>query len=194
MTMNLEFDEILHQYKLDGRPVPSVTKILSPLVDFSMVAPAVLERKRTLGSALHKCIELYLLDDLEVSSIHEEVKPYFEGFLKFMAETKFEIISAETQVYSKKLWYAGTFDLKGTIFGKRALIDTKSVAVLGKSVGPQLAAYEYAHNEINPKEKIQARFALWLKPDGTYRLPEYKDTRDYEIFKSCLNVHNWVNS
>jgi hypothetical protein len=192
--MQLQFNEDLHQYTLDGKIIPSVTKILSPLNDFSGIPMDVLERKRMLGTALHKCIDLYLLDDLDTSTIHEDVAPYFNGFLKFMTETGFQVEQSESRVFSKSLRYAGTFDLIGKLNDSRVLIDTKSVAVLGKSVGPQLAAYEHAHHELNPDLKIKKRFALQLKPDGSYKLPEYKNRQDFEIFKSCLNIYNWKNS
>lgn len=190
----LEFNEELHQYKLDGRIIPSVTTILSPLVDFSKIPVATLERKRMLGTALHKCIELHYLDDLDTSTIHEDVAPYFNAFLKFLSESGFKVEKSEMRVFSKTYGYAGTLDLIGTLNKERVLIDTKSVAMLGQSVGPQLAGYKQAYEELNPKLKIAKRFALQLKPDGTYRLPEYNDRRDFEVFKSCLSIYNWKNS
>lgn len=188
---NLTFNDSEHQYTLNGRAVPSVTTILAPLTDLSHIPKEVLARKCLLGTALHQAIEYYLQNDLELDSVHPDVMPYFQAFLKFMTESRFQVEQVEARVCSLKLGYAGTYDLKGILNGKRVLIDTKSVASLGVAVGPQLAAYQQAHHELFPHNKIVQRFALHLKPDGSYRLPEYRDQRDFEIFKSCLNIYHW---
>lgn len=191
--MSLEFDEVNHIYKLDGRRLPSVTGILSVLNNFDMIPKDVLERKRLLGTALHKAIELHINDDLDTSTIHQDVTPYFNAYLKFESDTGFKPDFSEARIFSKTFGYAGTLDLIGALNSERVLIDTKTVAVLGCSVGPQLAAYKHGFEELNPDMPIKKRFSLQLKPDGTYKLPEYKDKRDIEIFKSCLNIHRWKN-
>ena len=45
----LTFDEAAHEYRLDGRRLPSVTQLLAPLVDYSKVPRETLERAQALG-------------------------------------------------------------------------------------------------------------------------------------------------
>lgn len=79
----LEFDSSSHTYRVGGVVVPSVTQILSPLVDFSMVTPDVLAAKAAIGTAVHLACELYDMDDLIEYDLDPVLVPYFEGWKKF---------------------------------------------------------------------------------------------------------------
>ena len=83
---DLQFDEATHTYTLAGRVIPSVTQILKQVVDFSMVAPDILERKCAIGSVLHMAIALDHADDLDYDSLDASVLPYFEAWRKFVAD------------------------------------------------------------------------------------------------------------
>jgi hypothetical protein len=39
--------------------------------------------------------------------------------------------------------------------------------------------------------KVLDRFALGLRPDGTYRLQPYSDPLDWQCFLSHVTIHNW---
>ena len=65
----LVYDDDAHTYTLAGRVIPSVTQILKQVVDFSMVAPDILERKCAIGSVLHMAIALDHADDLDYDSL-----------------------------------------------------------------------------------------------------------------------------
>ena len=67
MAQVLTFDPEKHEYRINGVLVPSVSQILAPLYDFSKIPRDVLERKRQIGTAIHKAIELDLLGDLDVA-------------------------------------------------------------------------------------------------------------------------------
>jgi len=84
----LTFDEPSHVYRWRGEVVPSVTQILSPLVNYAMVPPEALERARLLGQAVHRMTELHDLDDLDEDSLTPEMLPYLAGWKKFRVTRK----------------------------------------------------------------------------------------------------------
>ena len=108
----LEFNEERHEYRLDGKIVPSVTQILRPLMDFSGIPPDVLEHKRQIGTAVHKAIELDLLGELDETSVAPALAPYFGAWRDFKSEFGVKDgTTTEYRVCSKIHGYAGTVDL-----------------------------------------------------------------------------------
>lgn len=186
----LKFDEATHTYTLDGKVLPSVTTILRPLQDFSGIPAEVLERKRQIGTAVHKAIELDLEEALDESSLSEAVRPYFAAWLRFKAEFQLIPLWAETQVYAQA-GYAGTVDLicgRGT---QRWVIDYKTSAQVGPVAALQTAAYAHAAHERGLVNHGPKRAALHLREDGTYRLIEHKDRGDLQTFLALLTIFNW---
>lgn len=188
MSDLLTFDEAAHEYRFKGVVVPSVTQILQQVTDFSGIPASILERKRQLGVAVHLACELYDENDLDEDSLSDDVRSYFNGWVKFRNEHKPIIEMSEQRVYNALHRYAGTLDRVLTIDGARGVYDIKTSATLGDAVGLQLAAYDMALG----KDKLK-RFAVQLKPDGTYKLQEYKKPDDYAVFTALLTVHNWMN-
>lgn len=62
---NFTFSEADHIYRLDGKILPSVTGILSPLHDFSKIPRDILEAARIWGNNVHLMAKLHLNDDLD---------------------------------------------------------------------------------------------------------------------------------
>jgi hypothetical protein len=191
--VNLQLDPVAHRYRLDGAEVPSVTQVLRGLYDFSDLRPGVLEHKRQIGEALHRAIELDLKDDLDISTLDPGLVGYFDGWTRFRRETRFEYLLSERQVASKKFRYAGTLDMGGLIDGAESLIDGKTTAALHPAVALQTAAYLNAASEMGLIRSNARRYALRLKPDGTYVLDQHSDRNDFAVFLSCLSLHNWKN-
>lgn len=185
----LTFDEAKHEYTVDGRVIPGVTTILAPLMDFSMVDPALLEAGRQLGSAVHRATELYDQDDLDLETLPVEITPYLTAWQRFRVECDFVPDSIETRLHHPIMGFAGTSDRTGSIRGKHAVVDIKKMLTLGPVIGLQLAAYKELHNFHG--HNITERYALGLRADGTYRLEPFTDSKDYAVFLSLLNVHNW---
>lgn len=185
----LTFDEAAHEYRLDGRRLPSVTQLLAPLVDYSKVPRETLERAQALGTAVHRMTELYDNDDLDEESLSDELRPYLASWLRFRTECQFEPVTIEHRMSHPLYRYAGTSDRTGIIKGRLAVVDLKKMMVLGPHIGPQLAAYEKLHQAEGLK--VLDRFALGLRPDGTYRLQPYTDPLDWQCFLSHLTIRNW---
>lgn len=190
----IEFDEASHTYKLDGNPVPSVTEILKPLTDFGRVPLEVLEYKRSLGKAVHKAIELWERQDLDVADLDPEALPYFEGWLKFKQESGFRVLHSELIVWSKKYRYAGTLDDLGTrLIGATEadeLLDVKCVWATAPETAIQTAAYQEALSESHGI-KVKKRGAVQLTPESGFKFFPYRDKGDFNVFLSLLNLHNW---
>lgn len=186
----LTFDAERHEYRLLGGVVPSVTQILSPLVDLSGIAKSVLEAKRQLGQDVHFACELLDEDDLDESSLTEEVEPYVRAYRKFKADTGTLVLLNEHQVGEPTLMYAGTLDRVLLLNGQRWLVDLKTCISTPLAVGPQTAAYLRALGD----STVTHRGALRLRPDGTYRLDPLTGADDWACFMACLTLHRFKES
>lgn len=188
---SLTFDEAKHEYRFDGRVVPSVTQVLKPLYSFDHIPPEVLERKRNLGTAVHKAIELDLANDLDHASLVEAVLPYFQAWQRFNADFAPRNAQSEVRVYSTH-GYAGTVDLICESPDQRLwVLDFKTSTDVGPAVALQTAAYAEAYNNMGLDLRTPQRGAIHLKPDGTYKLYPYTDRKDWPTFLACLTLHNW---
>lgn len=180
----LSFDPVPHRYTWNKRPIPSVTQCLATLFDFASIPPAVLERKRQIGVAVHRAIDLELNGTLRVSSVDPICQPYFDAFRRFRDECRFEPILIEYRVTNAELGeslrYGGTLDMWGTVQGNPAIVDWKtSMLVNAPAVGSQLAAYLRALIAMRFDASVSdRRFALQLGGDGRYRLRRFTSLDD----------------
>lgn len=186
----LSFDEATHTYTVGGRVVPSVTQILE-VVDRGLwrVRPEVLEAARQLGTAVHKTTELYDTDDLDESSVAPQVAPYLAAWKKFRAETGFVPAAIELRLHHPVYGYCGTLDRTGVLRDRLALIDIKSGSSW-PSHGPQTAAYAEAFSA-QEGERVEDRFACYLREDGSYRLVPHTEKADWSVFLACLTIHRF---
>lgn len=204
----LRFDEATHTYTKDGVVVPSVTQILSDLSsrEYRHVSREVMEEAAMLGKAVHKMIELDLRDDLDLDSLSDELRRYYDAWRNFLATSGFRMVLSEQRVYSSRYGYAGTLDLAGWLNKQSCLIDAKRTAQVPRTAGPQTAAYRQALAEGGwqfsfPHDKaIQARidkaerYALHLRRDGTWRLVPFTDPSDLRVFLACKTLNDWSNA
>ena len=181
----LTFDDPSHTYRWNGAIVPSVTQILRPLSDFSDIPPAILERKRAIGVAVHKACELIDHGTLDAATISPEIAGYVVAYREFLITKRPEWLFNESQVFNPSYRYAGTLDRAGSLDGP-ALLDLKT-GPESAAIGVQLAAYLKAAT-MPPDTR---RYSLHLRDDGTYRLCEHTDRNDWPLFLSLLNLHNW---
>lgn len=185
--MTIEFNEELHEYRVDGRRVDSVTQILKAVYPnvYSGISPQVLDRKARLGTAVHKVVEFELQGRLDYATIHPEVRPYFESWLLWwndlVAPTGFEI---ETRFYVPALDYTGTRDFNGTINGHQWIIDWKCTASEVGTHRLQLAGYSWP-------PLGEHRGSLYLQSNGSKaKLVEYEDEQDFHDWLSTVRVFN----
>lgn len=192
----LAFESSTHTYTWRGRVVPSVTQILGPFYDWSMVDRDLLERKRDIGVAVHAAVELDLEDNLDEASLDPACAPYFAAWKRFRAEMGFstaDVGSVEERFYHPAIGYAGTPDLTVYMGGRWSVLDVKTAEALSPVWALQTAAYRELLNANTgqAQHKIEKRFSLRLLPDGTYRLNEHKNPGDFTVFLSALNCWKW---
>lgn len=191
---DFRFDEATHKYYLGNEELPGVTRVLSPLNDFSMIAPEVLQHAADRGKAVHRAVELFCADDLDEDSLCDEIKPYFAAFKQFYAEKRPKIISSEQAVYHAEFRYAGTMDLLLEL-PATCYVDIKCTAQLSKTAAIQLNAYQHAHSDmLNDLSLCNAdRATLRLKKNGTYQFVTHHHEHflnDWNLFLILLNkVH-----
>lgn len=188
------FDPKTHTYSKGGVEIPSVTKVLKGcgLIDFSKVPPERLDVALLFGTVVHKTCELYDKNNLDEKSLDPKLRPYLDGWIKFKKDTQAKTESIEEQVYSKLYRYAGTLDRR-MILDKHAVVEIKTSVDFHPANRFQLSAYQYAYNEHLESRvgRINDRIAVLLTDEGTYKLEQYRDPMDFNMFLSCLSIYNW---
>lgn len=188
MARALTFDAETHSYTLNGRSVPSVTRVLDDqLCDWSMVPPDALEAARLFGQAVHEAVKLYVRGVLDWASLDPALVPYIEGLRTFMRRGDFVPVASEIQMGHQLFGYAGTLDLYGPVCDVSSLIDVKSGAI-PRTVGPQTAAYAelYQHDH---GVRVKRRHCLELNPAYSegFKLHRLDSPSDWTVFQSALN-------
>jgi len=92
----------------------------------------------------------------------------------------------EERLASNVYRFAGTIDHIGYLDGHFCIIDVKTSVVASAATGIQLAGYE-----ILLSARGARRFALHLQDNGNYKLIEYKDRNDRNIFLAALALWIW---
>jgi len=197
----LHFDAASHTYTLGGRKVPGVTTVLKPISEAfygGSMGPAM-RAKAQLGTLVHLAIELDGAGTLDRDSLEGPVLDYFRAWERFRRESEVELVAQELKVASPTYGYAGALDILGRLRsrpGRIALIDAKCVTTVMPTTGPQTAGYEKAarewHPELIPEGHPVDRYALQLRPDGTYRLVPFTSPADLRTFLAALSVHNFI--
>jgi hypothetical protein len=188
----LTFEPIKHEYKLDGRILPSVTTVLkgTGMIDFSMIPQNVLQAAAHRGTAVHQALHYWDDGELDESTLDPVIVPYVDAGKRFYSESRFEVAHVEQRVFDAVHGYAGTLDRTGTFpDGSMAVVDWKT-GILMPGHALQLAAYAACLE--HPRR--YRRIAVQLKDDGTYRINEYamKDFEtDYRMFLSALACWQW---
>lgn len=192
--MNLTFQDDGHVYRLDGEIVPSVTQLIEGVYAgaYDRIPEAILERKSAIGVAVHFGTELIDADELDESSVDPVIVPYLDAYREFLAREKPQWTMSERALAHPTWRYAGRLDRAGIVREKQSTVDVKTVAQLHPAIGVQTAAYDLLYQHAVSRPTPSQRFALQLKPDGTYRLVPYTEPDDYRVFLALLSVHNWV--
>lgn len=191
--MVLQFDEVRHQYLLDGKPVPSVTKVISNVSEDMMLNNSFI-KAGVRGTAVHKLCEMINNGEkVNIEQIPEDIDRYLQGYLLFCKQEKYTIIESEMRLASSKYRFAGTMDILATNpKGKLAIMDIKTSAIVSPTTALQLAAYEQCYKEMSDlKSTKMDRVCIWLTGDGGYQLVHYKDPNDWNVFLCKLASFNW---
>lgn len=201
--MDLTLDERNHKYMDDeGNIIPSVTEIISMISGdaYRNINPAVLEHAAEKGRLVHEWCEQFDYG-CEEDQVPSELEPYCRAYMDFCRDYRPEWTAIESMVYCNVTetgeGYAGTVDRIGKIDGKLCVVDIKTIASPTTKdhikVCCQTAAYSMASNVWGE------RYALYLKPDGKYRLLDCKEyERDhgfdgYLLFGEIYGLYTKIN-
>jgi len=165
----------------EGKPLPSVTTILSKTKDLThikewvnRVGEAEAERIKTeasgLGNGMHKNLERYILGEDMTGTFM--AKALAKVIIKEGLPKVNEIWGTEVALYAKGL-YAGTTDLVGVHNGIPSIMDFKNSIREKKKEWiedyfMQLAAYSMAHNEMYNTD-INRGVVMIATRDATYQ-------------------------
>lgn len=174
------FDEVTHTYRLDGRAIPNVTRVLG---DLGIIDPRwFTEEARLRGQRVHVATHFLDEGDLDWSTITPEafdgmeIRGYVRAWERFKRETRCEIIDIEQRRFDPVHLFAGTRDRRLRWNGRRWKIDIKTVGTPGAS-GPRGARYQTgAYDILEPSDTDQPdkRAAILLYPNETW-LPDFHD-------------------
>ena len=161
-----------------------VTQILrlAGLVDFSGIAPDVLEAARQRGTDVHSWIDGYHFG--MQSEPEPEIAGYCEAYLRFLRECAMEIVGVEQVVESTTYRYRGRLDLRAVIEGKLWVLDVKATASVPQVAALQLAGYALCLNEPH------RRGVLHLRADG-WKLVEFPEKSDVHDWLACVRIAHW---
>jgi hypothetical protein len=194
--IDFSFDAERHLYLVQGRPVPSVTQVLHSAglsADYSMVAPEVLERKRTIGEYVHKATQYLDEGCLDLETVDPEIQGYLAAYQQFVRDWGFRPHLIEHRLVGRinGMLCGGTIDRAGPMAGKLWIIDLKCIERLYPAFALQTAGYEL----LLPKPVVPpfkyTRAVLQLKRDGSYKLTAYSDLTDLDLFRAALVVTAW---
>jgi hypothetical protein len=190
------FDEQLHAY-YDEREMllPSVTQVLKAngFINFDGVPQAVLERKRRLGSLVHRVTELYDNgEDLSTFDIPPAVWEYAEGWINFCNDSGFQPEHSELRMLGETfgMVYGMTLDVIGKLKGELYIIEKKCGANASPVWGLQTAAYDLGRHGKPTAKRAVVQLGPQFARGYTIPLP-YAEPTDYQIWTGALAQTIW---
>jgi len=181
-TSNFRFDEKTHTYWLGAIRLPSVSEILKAHGFFDMykgVPQGSREVAMSVGKMTHEACYHYL----KHGKIHQharnfqEVKDYLYSFIEFVDGHEVEVIDCEQSVYHPSMFYAGTYDLRIIIDGKKVLTDIKT------GVGDKPEMWHFLQS---------GAYALCTSDELMGILKLSKQTHDFEIIDAAEHKLAWI--
>lgn len=194
----LNFEAEGHTYWLhyeDGtvEVLPSVSEIVKPLEDYSIVDSTLLARASEYGTNVHKAIELWLNGLLDEERLDEGLRKPLSGFRSWYYDySEGEAwgqggvpggVISEKRHYHQRLKYAGTIDLE--IKGE-SIIDFKT-RKYNPVVDPvRLAAYKAMLTEFPALET----YVLEIDIEGNCKLVNAHHRQAWGVFRKLLDFYN----
>jgi hypothetical protein len=188
----LTFNEALHEYRIGGVVVPSVTQIIRPLLpDAYLSSDNTSQMWR--GTVVHRCCQYDDDGELEDGSVDPAVLEYLLAWRKFRRENKVEISCNERPVAHRQLGYAGTPDKIAQFGGDVWILDIKTAADVIPANDIQLAAYIHAAMSEGLATLDARRAVVLLRDNGSYKLEEFRSsvTASFSTFLACLTLFKW---
>lgn len=204
-----EFVEATHAYTMNGRSIPSVTRVIdhAGLSSYEMVRREILERKSKIGQLVHLATKYYDKGTLDWESLDAYTRGRTEAWVQFRRDTGFEprIIEEPFVASINGMDFGLTVDREGLMGGRPTIIEIKNTANIEPWFGIQTAGYalgvpdpeQYLAHE--PQQTItprwlfakRRRMVVQLFEDGHYMKKDFTNPREADVFISSLHVTTW---
>ena len=173
--------------------IPSVTEVLKPWADFSMIPPHILDAAAVRGTATHDVCAT-IARGLPVLSVPQNIEGYVASYQRWFDFFVDEVLLVEERLTDLDFGYHGEPDL--IIKAKHAeiiLIDNKTPVQLLKTWQIQCSGYW----NLASKHGITANKcgSLRLHPDGKIAKMEFYNNSlsDFNLFLQALNLYRFFN-
>ena len=190
-VMGFHFDTATHAYTLDGLRLPSVTGILG----WWLKIPFPDSPNRARGSLIHQATHLYDIGRLDLQACGDGIKRFIDSYEAVLKNFPFRWMTdlSETPMYHPTLFYAGTSDRIGTVWGEDAIGEFKTGGSdTGRTPALQTAGYAALAFRKNP-ERVK-RYRIQLFADGKPgQVTVYKDQDDVPAFLALRTLYAWSN-
>ncbi len=190
------YEEDTHTYRNGhGTVRPSVTQILKDVgvFDYSHIDPQILERKRRIGSNVHRWTAEYdRIGSLDESALAEDELGYFHGWLRFRRESKFVLGEIAQPVLRNIMGVelGGRPDRTGHLGSMKYVLDIKTCTARHPGWALQLALYEMLLTGV-PRCGHMGRMAVQLFPEGKYEIFCMEAPSDAGAALSALMLSAW---
>jgi hypothetical protein len=174
------FDVAAHEYFLNGTLVPSITQMIEQcgLVD----ADWYTEESRVRGTAVHDLTAAYDLGALDPATCGSKYRGWLLGHVAAMKMLRPKWTHVEEPFVHGRLRFGGRPDRLGLVFQLRSLLEIKSGA-MEKSHQIQTALQAIlvaAESGFAIPPEHWNRLALYVKPNGKFKLEQHKDRADFD--------------
>ncbi len=192
VSKQFTFDPVAHIYRINGVAFPSLTQIIKPLIDYSMVSEEMLALAAERGSAAHLATEYADQDMLDEDTLDPRLTGYLQAWRQFRIDKAAKPVVIERQLAHVLLGYCCTLDRIMTFGNSQSLelVEIKTTSQLLPATGVQLVGQELAWIA-NGGQKPKGRHAVQLRADGTYRFKTYSDPDELPTFMACLALRRW---
>lgn len=178
----LTFDPDKHEFRYRKRIIPSVTDIIKVAGGYQRRN----ERAKLRGKNVHLLTEYYDKGRLNEIKIGQGLVGYADAYKKFRKEMDFVFVDIEQPVFHPDYLYAGIPDRHGFYQSRECLLSIKS----GVPV-PNDILQEHGYVLTFPDHHKFDLWAVYLKPNGDYKLDSIRTTDAMHVFLACLSVYNW---
>lgn len=175
---------------------PSVTEVLEPYVDLSMVKPEVLEAAQTRGKIVHNVCHGYAKYQIAIN-VPEKYLGYIESFKYFYRDIE-EIEMLEDRIFNDGILLCGQADLVAKRYDDKLprVWDLKTPVSVYSTWKAQISAYKWLYEQktgrltdmpghVRLKENGKRPIVNILTPD------EYKKELDV-FFKALTCYHHYA--
>jgi len=183
----LTLDKAKHEYRFDGRQISSVTDVIKDLQDTRWFTDWGRER----GRIIHRITELDDRGILDEATVDDRLVGYLNAWRKFKKDTKVALSNVILDIKSGDWDWTSGLQLAG--------YEILASEYAGYFIAIEEPMYSKMYDFAGTSDRISTngssgyrRLVVGLSDNGDYRMEEFTDRRDREIFLAQLAVHNYA--